>query len=228
MALEPRASPGNAGLSPNSAFLLQPFVFFLLFPPRCFFPLLSKALCFFPPLSCSRFASPPYPSSRSRQKALPVYLWHHLDVCTGVSRVSLAMLNSESCSSPECHEILCLQQGDRDGTRCVQNARGLNKPAVCSQHGNIPGAIPACCSGGTHGDTGSRGAREGKRVGKAREKVPGGAPGKQSAALFGSFIPPSAAAGTYLCGWRVLAPRCCLSGPDSIKDCPRVSVARAG
>lgn len=58
MALEPRASPGNAGLSPNSAFLLQPFVFFLLFPPRCFFPLLSKALCFFFPLFLLPFCQP--------------------------------------------------------------------------------------------------------------------------------------------------------------------------
>lgn len=61
---------------------------------------------------------------------------------------------------------------------------------------------------------------------KGREKVPSGAPGKQLSALFGSFIPPSAAAGTYLCGWRVLAPRCwcnkglspCLSGEGWLRS----------
>lgn len=52
-------------------------------------------------------------------------------------------------------------------------------------------------------------AREmgGKREGGKRKKV-----------VLGSFIPLGAAAGTYLCGWRVLAHQCRLGGSEVMRD----------
>lgn len=87
MAPEPWAPPGNAGLSSNSAFLLPPFVFFLLFPPRCFFPFLSKALCFLPlsllPFRQSSLSQPQEQAEHCRDICGTTWTRY---VCSGVSQ----------------------------------------------------------------------------------------------------------------------------------------------
>lgn len=42
--------------------------------------------------------------------------------------------------------------------------------------------------------------------------------GKRKKVVLGSFIPLGAAAGTYLCGWRVLAHQCRLGGSEVMRD----------
>lgn len=195
MAPESWAPPGNTGLSSNSAFLLPPFVFFLLFPPRCFFPLLSKALCFLP-LSLLPFCQSSLPQLQEQAE----HCWDICGttwtryVCSGVSQGVLGHTVLGVAAPLSAMKSSVCSRVPGMGTPCLACQRSelcsVRQTSSCSQHGNVPSAVPVCCSGGTHGNTGSGGAREGSGWGKGKKRFPAGLLRSSYQLFFGASFPP--------------------------------------